>query len=48
MKMSKAKKAKLLKEIQAGLKEVKLIRDGKLKPLTMEDLLKFSSKPYSH
>jgi hypothetical protein len=34
-----SKKAKLLKELQEGLKEVKEIRDGKKKPFTMSDLL---------
>lgn len=33
------KKHKLLKEIELGLKEVKAIRDGKLQPLSMDDLL---------
>ncbi|EHQ28405.1 hypothetical protein [Mucilaginibacter paludis] len=33
------KKAKLLADIQTGLNEVKAIREGKLKPLTMDDLL---------
>lgn len=34
-----SKKAKLLKELQEGLKEVKAIRDGKKRPFTMSDLL---------
>lgn len=36
---TETKKAKLLNEIKEGLKEVKAIRDGKLQPLTMADLL---------
>ena len=33
------KKVQLLKEIKQGLKEVKLIREGKAKAYTMADLL---------
>jgi hypothetical protein len=33
------KKAKLLNEIKAGLKEVKAIREGSLQSLSMDDLL---------
>lgn len=33
------KKQALLKEIENGLKEVKLVREGKMKPFTMSDLL---------
>ncbi|MBC7588237.1 MAG: hypothetical protein H7178_07735 [Chitinophagaceae bacterium] len=34
-----SKKMPLLKQIEQGLKEVKLIREGKLKPVTLEELL---------
>jgi len=33
------KKAKLLNEIQMGLREVKAVQEGKLQPLYLDDLL---------
>ncbi len=33
------KPSKLLKKIEAGLKDVQLIREGKQKPMTLEELI---------